>query len=329
MKRAATRLGLILVAVAAVGCIDRSSSDDREPDAASAIDSTPPSDASMVHRDATVLDAATRDASRVLQDAGGDADADADLAVDAGADAVVLWLPPVASDCPDGPGMAGVHMPDGRCYLIDSWFVTQQEYYLATRDHPPTSSHPHCVNHAGAGPRVWLAERYSDVCVVDQEFQEETVAALMPWPPPESERENPMYCLTWCDAAAYCESVGKRLCGGVAPDETGGVRPEADEWLNACTGGGMRSIPFASQDGVRCRTLEANSDCEGGFEGVWMFSVDASSWPRWARAVHWETFTCQEWGPGAVRTPEPSPPDDFLIEIESGGIRCCADEPVE
>lgn len=277
------------------------------------------------------LDAAVLD-MRLRQDSSAVDMSSADVSDLASPDAEPMWLPPVPSDCPGAPGMAGVHMPDGRCYLIDSWFVTQGEYYRATQDHPPTSSHPHCVNHGGAGPRVWLGQHYADMCVVDQEFPEESEPGLLQWPPTGLNLEAPMACLTWCDAAAYCESVGKRLCGGAPADNMGNVGVDQDEWLNACTAGGTRQTPFAAQiAGDECLAWPPvrQAQCEGGFEGVWLYFYDASATPRWTRAVDAQTFECGELGPGSVRTPEPEAPGDWVTMRELGGIRCCADEPVE
>lgn len=257
-----------------------------------------------------------------------------DAAVDALLDRDIspAWIPPVASSCPSSPGMAGVHMPDGRCYLIDSWFVTQREYYLATKDHIPISNHPHCINHDGVGPRVWLGERYSDLCVIDQEYQEESMEYLLPWPPSDENLDRQMHCLTWCDASAYCESLGKRLCNNSSLDISGDISYKDDEWLNACTGGGTRMIPYHDQSsapGCLSEPLDRTSRCEGGFEGVWFYSRDISNTPMWKREVNWMNLYCEESGPAFSRTPEPNPPADYVGSREYAGIRCCADEPVE
>lgn len=253
-----------------------------------------------------------------------------DISLDS--DTSSAWMPPVASDCPSSPGMAGVHMPDGRCYLIDSWFVTQEEYYLATKDHIPLSSHPHCINHAGNGPRVWLGDNYNDLCVIDQEFQEDSMEYLLQWPPSEENLDRPMYCLTWCDASAYCESLGKRLCNNSSSDTSNDIKPEDDEWLNACTGGGTRSIPYNDQSsapGCLSEPLDRTSKCEGGFENVWFYSRDISGTPQWKREINWTNLHCEEIGPGWYPTPEANPPGDYVGTREYAGIRCCADEPLE
>ena len=62
--------------------------------------------------------------------------------------------------------------------------------------------------------------------------------------------------MNWCDAYAYCQGVGKRLCGKIG----GGSNASKDfanaslsEWYNACTSHGANAFPYGSEyDGQAC-----------------------------------------------------------------------------
>ena len=58
---------------------------------------------------------------------------------------------------------------------------------------------------------------------------------------------HPIVYVDWCDAYAYCQGVGKRLCGKIG----GGPNLYADfataslsQWYNACSSGGANSYPY-------------------------------------------------------------------------------------
>ena len=56
--------------------------------------------------------------------------------------------------------------------------------------------------------------------------------------------------MDWCDAFAYCQGVGKRLCGkiggGSADYSTGWDDATQDQWHNACDSGGADDYPYGS-----------------------------------------------------------------------------------
>lgn len=70
---------------------------------------------------------------------------------------------------------------------------------------------------------------------------------------------HPQVCVDWCDAYAYCDSQGKRLCGRIG----GGMNPfdrfddpGSSEWMNACSAGGQ--YPYGSGSQVESGPLFCN-----------------------------------------------------------------------
>lgn len=68
------------------------------------------------------------------------------------------------------------------------------------------------------------------------------------WPPGE-EPNHPVSCVDWCDAYAYCQGVGKRLCGKIG----GGPAALEDrddatrsQWYYACSSGGLYEYPYGN-----------------------------------------------------------------------------------
>jgi formylglycine-generating enzyme required for sulfatase activity len=94
----------------------------------------------------------------------------------------------------------------------------------------------------------------------------------------EGAARHPIVCIDWCDARAYCEGVGKRLCGkrGLG----GGANPFAayadatqSEWYNACvsgtSGANVNYYPYGRLfDEMRCngaREGSVSTTAEVGF----------------------------------------------------------------
>jgi hypothetical protein len=105
---------------------------------------------------------------------------------------------------------------------------------------------------------------------------------------------RPTYPITqvdWCDAWGYCAAAGKHLCGRIgggntlAGNETGDEHKS--EWYNACSRGGAQNYPYPGFYALgRCvdrqyqapRQVGANTNCVGGYPGLFDMSGNVSEW---------------------------------------------------
>lgn len=144
----------------------------------------------------------------------------------------------VSSECTKatnlpGPPMVRVTTPSGKSYCIDSYEITQKDYsnfYEENKSGPlamdPKKIHPQCEFN-NFYPKVGSPE--ASCSVSKFHFL------------PEKYPDAPMSCVDWCDAKAYCEWAGKRLCGrvgGGAVSKEDMNNPNEDQWYNVCSMGG-------------------------------------------------------------------------------------------
>ncbi len=113
--------------------------------------------------------------------------------------------------------------------------------------------------------------------------------------------DDPVVCIDWCDASAYCRAHGKRLCGriGGGRDEdlgaTGGLRdPKVNQWMAACVGGPPTKFPYGDEyQKATCNGKEyglgealpvaaKGSVCHGKgpppFGAIWDMSGNVAEW---------------------------------------------------
>jgi formylglycine-generating enzyme required for sulfatase activity len=126
--------------------------------------------------------------------------------------------------CPRTSGAAMVRV-DSR-YCIDEAEVTQADY------------------------AAWLATKPSAAAQAPACAWNEDFAPRCEWPPAGT-GDRAVVCVDWCDAAAYCRGVGKRLCGRIG----GGANAfeawmsPSGQWFTACEG----RVPEAARE--RCNGL--------------------------------------------------------------------------
>jgi sulfatase modifying factor 1 len=67
--------------------------------------------------------------------------------------------------------------------------------------------------------------------------------------PPGTKGSHPVVGVDWCDAYAYCQGVGKRLCGKIGGSSNGyndTNKATSSQWYAACTSGGSNTYPYGS-----------------------------------------------------------------------------------
>jgi len=154
--------------------------------------------------------------------------------------------------CP--AGMAIVPELGGGSYCIDQTEVTRRQYELFYLSNPPVSNQ--------------IA-----VCQWSTDY-----TPTLSWPAQSFDLDRPVVGVNWCEAYAYCQWAGKRLCGSIS----GGASSYSDhdvatesQWYNACSGQGVSIYPYGStfDGGLLCAgdsftdaadTCTSDSECPSG-----------------------------------------------------------------
>ena len=154
---------------------------------------------------------------------------------------------PRAPTCPGGPGgrgpkMVAITLPGITPFCIDTTEVTQTQYveFLNAKVDPAKQSRPICAQqNTTFEPKVRPD---------DEMFWKNCPKGIYD---PATRGDAPITCVTHCDAVAYCEWAGKRLCGAIGggprPSEEGHLALETSEWYQACSQGGMRKYPYGDE----------------------------------------------------------------------------------
>lgn len=157
----------------------------------------------------------------------------------------------------------------------------------------------------------------------------------------------PVVCVDWCDAAAYCKGVGKRLCGKIG----GGPTPydesndaTSSEWFNACSSGGVNTYPYGSTrsptacngydnpapgfDFLAVGSLPMCQSSVDGFKGVFDLSGSVNEWEDSCKLLDVDTPICRLRGGSVVGMLECGTAGDGFKKNpgqDNYGIRCCKD----
>lgn len=228
------------------------------------------------------------------------------------------WIPPEGMVTSEGG------------FLIDRTEVTRAQYATFLTAVPEEAMAPPCD---------WKA----------------SVESFVPanWDPAAS-GDLPVGGIDWCDARAYCRSVGKRLCGAIGGGNVDPLTAHADstrnEWFHACTNGGERAWPYGDNyEAGRCHNVAADghlepagskAGCQGGVEGLFDMSGNAWEWVDscWGDPPD-ETSSCELRGGGVTTNPDDAQYlsacnvssailfDSYVprnTRMADFGIRCCA-----
>jgi formylglycine-generating enzyme required for sulfatase activity len=152
-------------------------------------------------------------------------------------------------------------------------------------------------------------------------------------PQPAPAGNMPMRNVDWCDAYAYCDWAGKRLCGALAGTGT-------NEWEHACSAGNEQRFPYGNTyqplacngfDNTGSGSVPVGSipECEGGYPGLFDLSGNVWEW-QFPCMGSGENVVCEYRG-GSYTTELEGPlrcdvPLTESIMLRGDiGIRCCAD----
>ncbi len=172
-----------------------------------------------------------------------------------------------AKQCQCPTGMVIAPAAGGGAYCIDKYEVTYEDYTAFWNNNPVAKQAPECTS------------------------SNTTFTPPKNWPlPPGKTNKYPITNVDWCDAYAYCNWAGKRLCGkvgGGAAVYTSFADHTQDQWYNGCSAG-ANTYPYGSAfDKDLC--IGANWSFSG-------FSVD--TYPGTRTAPTFPAQFCQGASPG-------------------------------
>lgn len=233
-----------------------------------------------------------------------------------------------SAGCPacEGPAMMPATTLEGDPYRIDSTEVTNADYekFLFAAVNPTTQP-------ADCSWNTTFVPNTSDVGCTAAVYD------------PVNRADYPVVCVDWCDARAYCEWAGKRLCMHTGGAPTNGA--PAAEWTGACSAQFTKTFPYAdTYDPAACNgkdhgtaalvPVASLTTCEGGTPGLHDLSGNAREWAGSCDGAGADA-ECSSLG-GSYKSPENSlkcfggvntiPARSFVTN--DLGFRCCAD-PVQ
>lgn len=205
--------------------------------------------------------------------------------------------------CPSGKGpeMVEVPKPGGGTYCVDSTEVTNAHYeaFLATSPALPTI--PECAFKTSLIPTAT-------------------------WP--DTDLDEPVNYLDWCDAYAFCSWAGKRLCGAIAggPAAYASADSTDAQWYSACSAGGKLDYGYGTQlvSGACPSTFAEVKEfpcCQAGYSGVYDMVGYLREWVDACSGTAGAADDCRVMGSNTCSTVQSSKRNATSTNV---GFRCCA-----
>lgn len=174
--------------------------------------------------------------------------------------------------CVSNGGAAMVRVTiGGATYCIDTAEVTEADYTLFL---------------AAAGTPAQQAE-----CAWNKSFDPEDIGGGECDHYMMDHLARPVVCVDWCDGKAYCESVGKRLCGAIGGGAITTLAqvtdPTKDQWQGACSStDASRIYPYGStytylkcnDSAAESADVKSHAACVGATPGLFDMSGNAAEW---------------------------------------------------
>jgi formylglycine-generating enzyme required for sulfatase activity len=156
----------------------------------------------------------------------------------------------------------------------------------------------------------------------------------------------PVIWVDWCDAYAYCQWAGKRLCGkpggGVTPFASFKA-PTSSTWMKACTGAAATAYPYGNTyEEHRCMdsffqpgAVASSVGCNGGYTGLHDMSGNVAEWEDSCNGATGAGDGCRVRGgdhesyeaSGAALRCDADRSERRDLRSGSIGFRCCSDTP--
>ncbi len=235
--------------------------------------------------------------------------------------------------CPRGlPGAELVEVREaGEAFCIDAREVTQIDYAAFLEVARGTRETDECDWNVIDAP-----------CPSGEEWQGGCGEPDGPCPnhfDPVGTPERRMGCVDWCDAKAYCEWAGKRLCGGLGgrvvtlEENWGPDSPVLTEWRFACTQGGRTKYPYGDAHEIgRCDDYSApgpsygSAECRGTlprYDAIADLPGSVREWTALCEDSRCSTEGGSSAGPAA--SCEMSGASSMRSLSKHLGFRCCTD----